>query len=148
MRNLIVLALLTFFSGCSLLSGTKPDVSIVDVQFSDVTLFETTADFVVRITNENPEELIISGASHDIYLNDIHIGKGLSDKKLNIPRLGSATQEVKVHISNLSLISHIQSLIDAKNFDYRIESTIYLDDALGLSRYHVNESGHFEKPNL
>lgn len=144
MKNISFALIILIVSSCSLNSARKPDVSIVDVRFTNATLFETTADFTVRIANPSSDELSLDGAAHDIYLNGIHVGKGLADDKINIPRLGSTTQTVSVHISNLSLLRNIQDLIDAKSFDYKIDSTLYVASLLGLSNYHVVQGGHFE----
>ena len=144
MRKALFFIFIVFVSSCSGRAGIKPDVNLVDAQFSDVTLFETTADFVIRISNENPEPIVIDGASHDIYLNGVHIGKGLVDDKIEIPRLGTATQRVKVRISNLSLIRNMEDLIQSKNFDYKIDSTLYVPGSFGLSTYRVSQSGHFD----
>lgn len=134
---------LSQLSACSLLNGgmVKPDVTIADVRFGDLTLFETTAEFKVRITNPNDFPLRLNGASHSISLNDLTIGTGTSNESIEVPRLGSAVQTVTVHMSNLSLLRRIQTLVEAKDFDYEIRSTLYPAGGFGLRRITVEEHG-------
>lgn len=141
MRIAFVLLAFLVVSGCSFHRGEKPEVSLVDVVFSDLTLFETTARFKVRVTNPNNFPLTLEGGRHDIYLNNIHLGKGTSDSVVEIPRFGSATDEVLVHISNFSIISRIQSLINSTTLDYRVDSDIFVKGGFLGSTYHVSQSG-------
>lgn len=145
MKKIFCILLLIIFQGCSSSIKIKPEVALVDVTFSNITLFETSADVVVRIDNENPHPIVIDGASHNISLNGISIGKGVTDQRVEIPRLGSTTQRLTVRISNLSLVKNIQSIIDAKEYDYRVDSTLYLAGGLGLDTVKVTQTGHLAK---
>lgn len=148
MKNFLSLLFLICisFSACSLSGGNiKPAVSIVDVQFSDLSLFEIGADFTVRVQNENPVELSFEGATHNIYLNGVNIGKGLVNESFNVPRLGTATHKVKIHVSNLSLIRNMQDFINAREYDYRIDSVLYRSGGFGIRRYNISESGRFNR---
>ncbi|MEK7706645.1 MAG: hypothetical protein AAB380_01450, partial [Verrucomicrobiota bacterium] len=42
-----------------------------------------------------------------------------------VPRLGTVTQKITVHLSNLALATRIKSVIEARRFDYRIQSVFY-----------------------
>lgn len=146
MRNLLATLFILFFAGCSFAgTGEKPEVSIVDVQFGDMSVFETTANFTIRVQNENPFALKFEGAAHNIYLNGINIGKGLVSEPFEVPRLGTSTHNVKIHLSNLTLIRNLQELMDAKAFQYRVDSTLYRPGVLGLSNVKVSESGQFNR---
>lgn len=143
-KRISVLFIIFAFTACSLAPrGKDPSLSLVDLQFDNISLFETSADVVVRVENPNPFPLQIDGASHDLFINGIEIGEGLSDQKIEIPRLSSATQRVKIRLSNLSVIRNIQDLVDKRNFDYRIESTLYIPHTLGLSSYKLSSTGKF-----
>lgn len=144
MKRILIIIILVLCSGCSLSTSAKPDISIVDVQFANVSVFETNADFTIRLQNENPYDLDFSGAKHNIYLNGINIGKGLINNSFSIPKLGTTTQVVKIHLSNLSLVRNLQKLIESKDFDYKIESTLFKSGTLGLSNVNITESGNFK----
>jgi LEA14-like dessication related protein len=110
-------------AGCSGASG--PSVSLVTVKFEDATALETTAKFTLRLSNENAEPVHITGAVHKIYLNGLYLGKGLSDQTLDVPRLGTVTNDVTVHLSNLALVTRLKSIIESRTFEYRVISTFH-----------------------
>ncbi len=109
--------------GCGGPSG--PAVSLVSVQFQDATALETTAVFKLRLSNESPSAVQFNGEVHQIYLNGLYVGKGLSDQTVDVPRLGTTTHEVTVHLSNLALATRLKAVIESKGFDYRIRSIFY-----------------------
>ena len=119
----LALAAALLFCGCGKSNG--PSVNLVSVHFKDATAFETTATFTMRISNEAPEAGRFTGSAHKIYLNGLYVGKGLSDSEVEVPRLGTVTQDITVHLNNLALATRIKSVIEAKRFDYRIQSTFY-----------------------
>ena len=110
-------------SGCA--SKSTVAVSIVNVRLTDMTAFETTATFTLRFSNESPEPAQLTGGVHKIYLNGLYVGKGLNSETLDLPRLGSATQDVTVYLNNIALITRVKPVIESKSFDYRIQSTLY-----------------------
>ena len=79
----------------------------------------------IRLSNEAPEARQFTGSAHKIYLNGLYVGKGLSDEAITVPRLGTVTQDITVHLSNLALAARLKSVIEGKRFDYRIQSTFY-----------------------
>ena len=117
------IAVLTFLCGCGRAPG--PAVNLVSVRFTDATVLETTATFTLRLSNDAPEARPFTGSAHTIYLNDLYVGKGLSDEAVTVPRLGTVTQDITVHLSNLALATRLKSVIEAKRFNYRIQSTFY-----------------------
>jgi LEA14-like dessication related protein len=109
--------------GCG--GSPGPSVSLVTMKFEDATALETTAKFTLRLSNENTEPVHITGAVHKIYLNGLYLGKGLSDQTLDVPRLGTMTNDVTVHLSNLALVTRLKSIIESKTFEYRVISTFH-----------------------
>jgi hypothetical protein len=75
-----------------------------------------------------------TGAAHRIYLNGLYVGSGFSSEPVQVPRLGSVTQPVTVHLSNLVLATRIKSVIESKSFSYRIESVFYGESWLSRTR--------------
>jgi LEA14-like dessication related protein len=110
-------------AGCTPKPG--PAVNIVNVKFKDMTAFETTMAFTLRFDNDKPDALQVTGGAHKIYLNGLYVGEGLSADALEIPRLGTATQDVTVHMNNIALATRIKPIIESRSFDYRIRSTLY-----------------------
>ncbi len=124
-----------------------PEVTVVNLVFENVTFLETTALFSIRIDNENPFPLEVSGASHRIYLNDNYVGKGMDSEGFVVPRLSSITKDVRVHISNWSLVSNASSMVEGDVISYRVDSTLY-SDTLGFGRRKVSDSGTFDLGKL
>ena len=122
-RILPVLACAAFLCGCGRKDG--PSINLVSVRFQNATALETTATFTIRLSNDAPEARQFTGSAHKIYLNGLYVGKGLSDKTIDVPRLGTVTQDITVHLSNLALATRIKSVIESKSFDYRIQSVFY-----------------------
>ena len=123
-----------------------PDVSLVTMRINGVTALETTATFVLRLENEQPNAVKFNGAVHKIYLNDLYVGKGLSDVAAEVPRLNTITQEVKVHMSNLRLATRIKSIIESESFSYRIESVFHGDS--WSKRLHSENGGKLALQDL
>ena len=139
MRTIFSLAVVaTMICGCGG-SAPGPAVSLVNLRFEDATAWETTATFTLRLDNESAQPVKITGGVHKIYLNDLYVGKGLSDKTVEIPRLSTLTHEVQVHLNNLALATRIKSIIESEGFSYRIASVFHGDS--WLSRMSSENSG-------
>ena len=100
-------------------------VSLVNLQFGEATVWETTVLCTVRIQNELPEPVIMDGAMHKIYLNGAYIGDGLSNERIDIPRLSSVTQKVTVHLHNISILVKLRGIAEAQAADYKLTSLLY-----------------------
>lgn len=125
MKKILGLLVVTgIVAGCGV-NQPGPSVSLINLRFEDATALETTATFTLRLSNESPTPVALEGEVHKIYLNGLYLGKGLSDQKVEVPRLGTITHDVKVHLSNLALATRIKSIIDAKSFEYRIDSVFH-----------------------
>ena len=122
-RILTLAACVVVLCGCARKDG--PSVNLVNVHFQNATALETTATFTIRLSNDAPVARQFTGSSHRIYLNGLYVGKGLNDKTVDVPRLGTVTQDITVHLSNLALATRIKSVIETKRFDYRIQSVFY-----------------------
>ena len=128
--SLVTFAL--FLLGCSALSGsTPPEVTVVNLEFTDVSLFETSLRVKVRYDNEMNKPLVIHGSTHQLTLNGIDVGKARSKEDLTIARLDSAEQELVFRIDNLAVLSRIRRLIESESFRYKILSTVYTPSGLG-----------------
>ena len=138
------IAVLALAAGCSTLGLTPPDVSLVNLKLTDLTMFETSGIFTVRLTNENPEPLFVEGGVYNLYLGGWNIGKGLSDHRLEVPPLATATDEVELHLNNLAVASQLQSIYESGVADYRIKARIYVESGYGRRRLTVENEGRFD----
>ena len=109
------------------------DVGIVDVVSGESTVWESSLIFTVRLSNASPEPMILEGASHKIYFNGSYVGLGLSNERVEVPRLGTATQAVTVRVRNLTVLKKVLEMAEGQSSSvvYRVNSTLYGGGTLG-----------------
>lgn len=139
---------LLLFSACSLQHTPEPELSIVDAQVKDVNLLETGMEFSIKVTNHSAEPLFIDGSVYRIFINDVDIGTGSSGDVLEVPRFSSATQKVRIGLSNLSMFQNIRALVESKKFDYRVEGEFYLKGGTFRRKAFAEDSAHFDFANF
>lgn len=145
MKRLSILLIFGYaITGCAALGVIPPEVTLVDLEFTDLTMFETTGEFTVRLANENPDPLLISGGVFRLYLNGVKVGKALSSEAVEVPRLGTATQRVSLHVNNVALITRLAALMDEPVLDYQIRTRLYVDGAWGTRRINFENAGTFD----
>ncbi|MCP4200524.1 MAG: LEA type 2 family protein [bacterium] len=142
-KYLIVLIVACAGGGCATLSIVPPEVTLVDLEFTDLTMFETTGEFTVRLANENPDPLRINGGVFRLYLNGVKVGKALTSESVEVPRLGTATQRVALHVNNVALISRLASLLEEPVLDYQIKTRLFVEGAYGTRRVNFENAGTF-----
>jgi LEA14-like dessication related protein len=145
MRALFPSLMITVLTaGCaSLGTMTPPDVSLVDLELTDVTVFETTGTITVRLTNENPDPLTVDGAVFKLYLNGMAVGKALDAERVEIPRLGTATQTVNLHINNVALVARLATMLEQSELNYRIKSKLWVERPYGRRKVRLDHQGRF-----
>jgi LEA14-like dessication related protein len=132
-----------FLSGCAgLQSRDGLEISLVNARLSPPTVWETQAQFTVRIINERPEPVVVDGSVHRIHLNGAYVGEGVSNERLEVPRLGSATQEITVYLRNVRIATRLRSIVDNQAVDYKVDSTLYLANDGRSRRCRVAQEGH------
>jgi LEA14-like dessication related protein len=132
---LTVLAILLIPPGCATISQAElPEISIVNLRVADMTLFETTAQFTVRITNANPDPLILEGGSVKVYLAGVKVGKGLISDRIELKALSTDTVELPIYISHLALATRLRTILQSKQLPYRIEGVLWGEPSFGMRR--------------
>ena len=132
-------------AGCATVeSFTAPEVTLVDVRFEDLTVFETSGTFTVRLSNENPDPVFVDGAVYKLYLGGQKVGKALSDARVELPRLGSSTYEVDVYINNVALVTRLVTLGQEKGLDYTIKGKLYVERPYGTRRLRFSRDGRID----
>ena len=140
------LALGTFLAGCATVA--RPGgfaVSLVQVMPRQASLFETSADLTLRLTNEGMEPVTLAGSAHRLFLNGTDIGKGVSSERVTIPGLGTATQTVTVYLQNLTLVRKAAELGNAPPvIAYRLESQLHPADGGRFGSFKTSTSGEID----
>ncbi len=139
----ILLILLLLISACSTINQDfiEPEVAVVNVNVSDVSLFRTKLKVAVEIDNENDFPLNIDNSIHKLYINGEYIGKGISGKNIKIEPYSKETQEINFSVQNLSIFKNIQNLAESSNLNYKIESNITAGSGWGRRKFSVEKSG-------
>ena len=123
---------------------TAPDVTLVNIRFEDLTVFETSGTFTVRLSNENPEPMVVDGAVYKLYLGGQSVGKALSDVRVEVPRLGSSVYEVDVFINNVALVTRLVTLGQQRELDYTIKGKLYVERPYGTRRLRFERDGRLD----
>ena len=119
-----------------------PDVNLVDLDFVDATIFESTLDVAVRISNDNPEPLILDGAVIKLELSGRSFGKGATAERIEIPRFGSVVQRLEMHLNHIAVATKIRSIIETKVVDYAIKGKVYVVTPSGsVKRLPIDKKG-------
>lgn len=131
--------------GCSgIYPSAPPQVSLVDLRFTDVTVFETSGLMVLRLANENPDPMLIDGGVYNLYINGVRVGQGLSDASFEVPRLSSEVDEVPFRVNNLAFATRLKGIIDSGSFDYLIKAKVYVEGGFGRKTLKVEKGGFFD----
>lgn len=126
--HLVALAgLLAFVGGCASSSASRDlDLQVVNLQLAGATAFETTATFTIRIENEGTGPVQLTGGVFKFSLDGRQVGKGLWDGTVEIPRLGTSTLTVDVHLRNLTMATRIRSIAEAQATTIGTDATLYV----------------------
>ena len=128
LRFLQLLLLPLLLASCATFARREGvQVSLVNLALGESTVWETAVHFTTRIQNELPEPVVLNGAVHKIYLNGTYVGEGLSNERLEIPRLSTATQNITVHLRTVAMLTKLRGIIDAQAVDYTMTSLLYTE---------------------
>lgn len=136
------LGLTAILAGCARPDPIElPELSLVDLRLSSVRVFETTADFEIRITNPTPQPLSLEGGTVHVYLEGLSVGKGLIAGPVEIPRFDSATVRLPVYINNLAVATRLRPILTNERLAYRIKGVLY---TTGAGKIRTSQEGEFD----
>jgi LEA14-like dessication related protein len=133
--------------GCSSMGSIEQlDVTLSNLNFTEVTVFETTLVAKLRITNPNPEAFEIEGASFKLYLEDKKVGTGTSKESFTVDRLDSYVVDVIFHINNASALLRLKDIIETKDdeISYGVRGGLYTQGAFGTKKLKIDKTGRIE----
>jgi LEA14-like dessication related protein len=113
---------------------TAPEVTLVDLDFVGATVFESTLDIGVRVFNDNPEPIVIDGASLKLELDGRSFGKGTISQRFEVPRLDSVVQRLEMHLNHIAVATKLKGVFDSRTVRYAITGKIYLVTPAGSVR--------------
>lgn len=143
----VILALTAVVSfGCATTDTmAPPDVTLVDLDFVDATIFESTLDVGVRIFNENPEPLILDGAVIKLELEGRNFGKGASSERTEIPRLDSVVLRLEMHLSHIAVATRLKTVVESRMVNYSITGKVFVITPSGrVKRLPIDKQGRID----
>lgn len=144
-RLVALLTILTAGIGCASMSTIEPlEVTLADVKFTEVTLFETTLVAELRITNPNPEAFTIDGGSFKLILDDKKIGTGTASETFTVQRLDSAVIDAVFHINNASALLRLQSILQKDDVTYGIRGSLFTRGSFGTKKIKIEKTGRLD----
>jgi LEA14-like dessication related protein len=146
-KSFAVVTLLVGVIACSTMGSMEPfDVTLANLNVTDVTVFETTMVAKIRITNPNPEAYTIDGASFKLYLEDKKVGTGTSKESFTVDRLDSYIIDVIFHINNASAILRLKDILEDedKDISYGVRGGLYTEGAFGTKKLKVEKTGRID----
>ena len=121
-----------------------PAVTLAGVELSEVTMFETTVQVKLRVSNPNPEPMTLEGASFKLRLEGYKIGQGLSSDTVAIDRLDSALLNVTFHVNNAIALLQLREILEQEAVDYGIRAVLYTQGSWGTKKLKVDKEGRLE----
>ena len=139
----LVLAIMAFTAvACSSMSSLEPlAVTLVNLEVTEITIFETTLMASLRVTNPNPEPLTIDGASFKLILDDKKIGTGTTKETFTVERLDSAVIDAVFHINNASALLRLKGIMGKTEVSYGVRGHLYTQGSFGTKKLNVDKMG-------
>ncbi len=125
------------------------DVTVVNLAGGNATLWETEAVVTVRLQNATPNDITVTGAAHKLYFNGTYVGQALANDVVTVPRLGTTTQNITVHLKNFTVVRKLIGVSETRTATYRVQSTIYGSPGGGtLHRFRATKEGSINLDQL
>lgn len=135
--------------GCTSMGSIEPlEVTLANLNVTEVTLFETTLIAKLRITNPNPEAFTIEGASFKLYLEDKKVGTGTSKESFTVDRLDSSVVDVLFHLNNASALLRIKDILEDDDVSYGIRGGLYTQGAFGTKKLKIEKMGRINLKDM
>jgi LEA14-like dessication related protein len=140
----LVLAPPILLGGCASSSLEPLDLNVVDINVADATLFETSLDVSIRVSNPNPEPLEMEGASFKLVLNDKKVGSGNVAESFTIPRLGSEVVHATFHVNNASALTKLRRILEQETITYGVKGTLWVERGYGTKKIKIDRGGELD----
>lgn len=148
-RLFAFLVLLGLLTGCATTRDDGDfDVTLVNVRSATGTEGEVQLGFTLRLQNASPAPITVDGAAHKIYLNGVYIGQGLTNERIEVARLATATQQVTVNLSTFRLAWALSKVYRTEKVDYQVNSTIYAAEGGSTRRIRAHKEGAVDLTEL
>jgi LEA14-like dessication related protein len=144
-RLFTLIAVMALAVGCASMDTLEPpEVTLVDIRSVEMTVFETTLETKLRVTNPNPEPLAVEGAAFKLYLDGKKVGSGTSPDRVEVPRLSSALLRATVHINNASALLRLKEILEERELHYGLRGKLFVTRPNGTARIKIEREGRLD----
>ena len=145
MPALAAAALAALMTGCSSMASIEPlELTLADLEVSEVTLFETTLLARLRVMNPNPEPFVIDGGSFKLTLDGRKVGWGTTPGSFSVDRLDSVVVEAVFHINNASAALRLKDVLQQKVVSYGVTGSLFTQGTFGTRKIRVDREGRLD----
>ncbi|MCO5785353.1 hypothetical protein DHB74_03165 [Pseudomonas sp. G11-1] len=123
----VLLTGLFSLNGCAVFdrSYTEPEVHLANVEMLKSNLWEQSFRLRLRVDNPNDRNLPVRGMHYQVYLNNMRLATGVTDRAFDVPAYGTEYFDVTVRSNIWRHLSDLLKLVEhQKPIDYRIEGHI------------------------
>jgi LEA14-like dessication related protein len=135
MRKIIALFFVILLNGCAALqSGIEsPHVTLNNLQPLDMTLLEQRYAVTLRVQNPNPVPLPIAGMNFQLDINDMELGRGVTNETVTVPAYGEALVKVNLVSNLMRVFNQIHGLESSKaqSLRYRLSGGLSISSRMG-----------------
>ncbi len=128
---LAVILLPAGLGGCVTPQEVKaPHITLQDVRLLNTEGLSQHLEVKLLVSNPNDFDIPLTGLRFGMQMNGLDFAEGLSNDRIDIPRLGRAVVPVEVTVSVLAVMKQIQAVQKKNGVDYRVAGTAFLDHVL------------------
>lgn len=119
-----------FLAGCAVFkSYESPRVTIVSVEISEISLFETVFNVQLRIVNPNDTDLSLQAAECRLTLNGKDMLQGVSQSEALVPAYGSVKVPVTLYSNVIEMVRGLLRLRGRENLAYELAGKLRMKAA-------------------
>lgn len=122
----LLLGILTL-NGCAMFnrSYTEPEVTLANVEMLKANLWEQSFRLRMRVDNPNDRALPIRGMHYQVYLNNMRLATGVTDRSFTVPAYGSEYFDLTVRSNMWRHLGDLMKVVEHQTpIDYRINGHI------------------------
>lgn len=148
--TLVFLAGLLTLNGCAVFnkSYTEPDITLANVEMLKSNLWEQSFRLRLRVDNPNDRSLPIRGMHYQVYLNNMRLATGVTDRAFTVPAYGSEYFELTVRSNIWRHLGGLMDMVEHQQpIDYRIDGHLRTG-LLWAPRLNLQEHGTLDPAEL
>jgi len=107
-----------------------PNITLQNVKLLEAEGLTQKLQVELLVSNPNDFDIPLTGLKFGMQMNGKDFAEGLSNQRVDIPRLGRAVVPVEVSVAILAVMNQIQAVQKKKGLDYRVAGTAFLDHVL------------------